>query len=427
MEIIKELGSKMFSSLSIRNYRLYFIGQAFSHVGNWMQTVALGWLVLEVTGSGTALGTMLALRFAPLLFGAPFAGNLIDSMDKRTLLYTTQWMAALLALGVSALVFADVVQVWMLYAAAIAFGVVDAVDRPLRQTFVHEMVGPVQLRNAVTLSSTEANVARALGPLFAGVLIATVGIAFCFFANTLSFLVVIFFLTRVRPEEFHKEAAHTSKGPSDILSGLRYAASVPAIRLILIMMAVIGTFSYEFQVSLPIFARQTFAGSAADYAALLAAMGVGSVMGGLFMATRQKVTASEFVVSALLFGLSMCVTATMPTLSYAVIGMVLVGFFSINLSSVGNTIVQLESASYIRGRVMALWTMALFGSTLVGAPLIGLISEYGGARWSIALGGFAAVCAAGFGALPLMRKDKLQSVPADVATVTDDSVGSSKL
>ena len=428
MEAITELGQKMFSSLRIRNYRLYFIGQGFSHVGNWMQTVALGWLVLEVTASGTALGTMLAFRFAPLLLGAPFAGNLVDAMDKRQLLYMTQWISGILALGMSVLVFMDVVEVWMLYSAAVLFGIVDAIDRPLRQTFVHEMVGPAHLRNAVTLSSTEANVARALGPLFAGVLIATVGIAFCFFANALSFLVVVVFLSYMRPEEFHREVAR-AEGPSDILSGLRYVASMPTIRRILIVMAVIGTLSYEFQVSLPLLAQQTFAGGAADYAALLAAMGIGSVMGGLFMATRERVTSSEFVISAALFGLAMCATAVMPALSYAVIGMVLVGFFSINLTSVGNTIVQLESASYIRGRVMALWTMALFGSTLIGAPLIGLVGEYAGARWSIALGGMAAVLAAGIGAVPLIRKDKLQSVPADVATTVseDTTAGSTKL
>lgn len=428
MEVITELGQKIFSSLRIRNYRLYFIGQGFSHVGNWMQTVALGWLVLEVTGSGTALGTMLAFRFAPLLFGAPFAGNLVDAMDKRRLLYATQCAAGLLAFGMSVLIFTDVVQAWMLYSAAALFGIVDAVDRPLRQTFVHEMVGPAQLRNAVTLSSTEANVARAVGPLLAGVLIATVGIAFCFLANAFSFFIVIAFLARMRPEEFHRETTHTS-GPSGILSGLQYVASAPTIRSILIVMAIIGTLSYEFQVSLPLLAQQTFAGSAADYAALLAAMGIGSVVGGLFMATRERVTSSEFVVSAALFGLSMGVTAVMPSLSYAVIGMVLVGFFSINLTSVGNTIVQLESASYIRGRVMALWTMALFGSTLIGAPLIGLVGEYAGARWSIALGGIAAVLAAGLGAVPLIRKDKLQSVPADVATTVSEesTVESEKL
>src|SRR3989344_5819393 len=160
MEVITELGQKMFPSLRIRNYRLYFIGQGFSHVGNWMQTVALGWLVLEVTASGTALGTMLAFPLAPLLLGAPFAGNLVDAMDKRQLLYVTQWISGILALGMSVLVFMDVVEVWMLYSAAVLFGIVDAIDRPLRQTFVHEMVGPAHLRNAVTLSSTEANVAR---------------------------------------------------------------------------------------------------------------------------------------------------------------------------------------------------------------------------------------------------------------------------
>ncbi len=411
----------MFSSLRVRNFRLYFIAQAFSHCGNWMQTVALGWLVLQLTGSGVALGTMLAFRFAPLLIGAPFAGTLVDSIDKRKLLYATQGLTGLLALGMCALVFTDVIQMWMVYLAAAAFGAVDAVDRPLRQVFVHEMVGPAQLRNAVTLSSTEANLARAIGPLFAGALIASVGIAFCFFANALSFLIVIITLMFLRYEEFHRESSEDVQDSSHILAGLRYAISVSLIRNILIMMSVIGTLSWEFEVSLPLFAQQTFAGNAADYAALLSAMGVGSVVGGLFMASREKVTASEFVISAFLFGVAMCLAAVMPTLSYAVISMVLIGFFSINLTSVGNTIVQLESAQYIRGRVMALWMMALFGSTLIGAPIIGLVGQYAGARWGIALGGVAAILAALFGALPLIRKDRLQSVPADVALASEDT------
>ncbi len=417
---LKEFGQKTFSSLKIRNYRLYFIGQAFSHCGNWMQTLALSWLVLELTGSGTQLGALLAFRFAPLLIGAPFAGALVDSIDKRRLLYATQWVAGILAFVMSALIFADVIQVWMVYIAAAAFGIVDAVDRPLRQTFVHEMVGPKELRNAVTLSSTEANLARAVGPLFAGTLIASVGIAFCFVANGLSFLVVIAMLTFLRQEEMHQEKKHTEDS-THVLAGLRYAASMPLIRNILIMMAVIGTLAYEFQVSLPLFAQNTFAGNAADYAALLSAMGIGSVVGGLFMASRERVAVSEFVLSAFLMGLSMCVTAILPTLSLAVIGMLFIGFFSINLTSVGNTIVQLESAPYIRGRVMALWMMALFGSTLIGAPIVGIVGEYAGARWGIALGGIAAILAAVFGAMSLIRKDRIQRVPVEVALLSEDT------
>ncbi|OGG92021.1 hypothetical protein A3H16_02505 [Candidatus Kaiserbacteria bacterium RIFCSPLOWO2_12_FULL_53_8] len=420
MDVLREFGRSTFSSLKIRNYRIYFIGQGFSHIGNWMQTVAMGWLVLQLTGSGVHLGAMLALRFAPLLLGSLFAGILVDSTEKRRLLYVTQWIAGFLALLMSVLIFADVMQMWIVYIAALLFGAVDAVDRPLRQTFLHEMVGPAELRNAVTLSSTEANLARALGPVFAGTLIATAGIALCFFANALSFVAVIIMLTLLRADEFHREVGRMEKS-NDLLAGLRYAASVPVIRNVLIVMAFIGTISYEFHVSLPLLAQQTFLGTAADYAALLSAMGAGSVAGGLFVASRREVTAFEFVLSAFLFGGAMCVTAIMPTLGLATVGMIFIGFFSINLTSVGNTIVQLESPSYIRGRIMALWTMALFGSTLIGAPLIGLIGEYAGARWGIAIGGIAAILGAGYGVRQLLKHDRLQTVPAEVALVNEEA------
>ena len=410
---IQEYGDHMFASLRIRNYRLYFIGQGFSHIGNWMQTVALGWLVLELTGSGVALGSVLAFRFAPLLLGGPFAGMIVDSVNKRRFLYFTQSASSLLALGMSLLLFTGAIQIWMVYVAAVLFGVVDVLDRPLRQTFLHEMVGPDHLRNAVTLSSTEANLARALGPLFAGALIATVGIAFCFFANALSFVVVLVALAFMRPAEFHRET-EAPRPPDHLLAGLRYAASVPMIRIILISMAVIGTLSYEFQVSLPLFAENTFHGGAADYAALLSAMGAGSVAGGLFSASRHGVTLFEFVASAFLFGFSLCVTALMPTLGLAIAGMVFVGFFSINLTSVGNTMIQLGSAPHMRGRVMALWTMALFGSTLIGAPLVGWVAERAGARFGVGIGGIAAFLAALYAARTLLKKDEWRTIPASI-------------
>ena len=410
---IQAYGDHMFASLKIRNYRLYFIGQGFSHIGNWMQTVALGWLVLELTGSGVALGSVLAFRFAPLLLGAPFAGMIVDSVDKRRFLYFTQAASGFLALVMSLLIFTGAIEIWMVYAAAVLFGVVDALDRPLRQTFMHEMVGPDHLRNAVALSSTEANLARALGPLFAGALIATIGIAFCFFANALSFVMVLVALACLRPAEFHRET-EAPRPPDHLLAGLRYAASVPMIRNILISMAVIGTLSYEFQVSLPLLAENTFHGGAADYAALLSAMGAGSVANGLFAASRHGVTLLEFVASAFLFGLSLLLTALMPTLGLAIAGMVFVGFFSINLTSVGNTMIQLESASHMRGRVMALWTMALFGSTLIGAPLIGWIAEHAGARFGVGIGGVAAIAAALYAARTLLKRDEWRTIPASI-------------
>lgn len=411
MESLKEFRAQIFSSLKVPNYRIYFLGQAFSHGGNWMQTVALSWLVLQLTGSGTALGTVLAFRFAPMLLGGPFAGMIVDRFDKRHILYATQWSFAVLALALSLLVYTDSIQVWMLFVFAVAFGVIDVVDNPARQTFVHELVGRDNLRNAVTLNATEANLARALGPLVAGSLIATVGIAFCFLANAFSFLAVIFVLSRMRVSEFHHETFER-KPIGNVPEGLSYVSSIPLIRTVLLVMALIGTLTYEFQVSLPLLAQNTFHGAADDYAALLSAMGAGAVIGGLFAASRRNIRPREFVFSAFFLGLSVCVTAVMPTLNLAVIGMVFVGFFFINVNSLGNTMIQLESAPHMRGRVMSLWSMAIFGSTLVGAPIVGFVGEMANARWAFVLGGTAAIFASGYAALSLLKRGELQASPA---------------
>ena len=177
MEALKEFSAQTFSSLKVPNYRLYFIGQAFSAAGNWMQVVGLGWLVLQLTGSGTMLGIVGAFRFAPMLLGGPFAGIIVDKFDKRRILYVTQSSFAIVSLALAFLVYTDLIQIWMLFISAVLFGLIDVIDNPTRQTFVHEMVGPENLRNAVTLNSTEANLARAIGPMIAGTLIVTVGIA----------------------------------------------------------------------------------------------------------------------------------------------------------------------------------------------------------------------------------------------------------
>lgn len=394
----------MFASLKIRNYRLYFIGQGLSHGGNWMQIVALSWLVLELTGSGIALGSVLAFRFAPMLFGGLFAGFIVDRFNKRHILYVTQTSFALLALALSVLVYTDTIHIWTLFVFATIYGLVDVIDNPTRQTFVHEMVGRDNIRNAIALNSTEANLARTIGPLVAGSLIATVGIAFCFAMNALSFCAVLFVILRMRQSEFHQEKRkHESAG--HVFDSIVYVASVPLIRDILLIVAAIGTLSYEFQVSLPLLAQNTFNGTAADYAALLSAMGAGSVAGGLFVASRQTIAVREFAAATLLFGISICVTALMPTLSLAIIGMIFVGFFSIIFTSLGNSMIQLEAQPHMRGRVMSLWAMAIFGSTLVGGPMIGFIGEFANARWALAVGGATAIAAAGYAAFVMRKRE----------------------
>ena len=412
MQAFRLFGQQTFSSLTIRNYRLYFTGQGLSQVGDWMQIVALGWLVLELTGSGVALGAVLALRFTPIFFGGPFGGILIERFDKRLILIVTQSAFGLLALALALLSYSGITEMWMIYGLACITGVVDLIDKPTRQTFVHEMVGSDHLRNAVSLNSTLNNSARSLGPLFAGALIVGFGVGSCFLLKAFSVIGILAMLRMIREDELHREKQEQS--PRHLLSGVRYISSIPRIRDILISMAVVGTLSYEFQVTLPLFAHGAFAGAAADYAALLSAMGAGSVAGGLFAASRHRLSSREFVFSLLLFGISITLTAYLPTLGLAVVGMVFVGFFSVNLTSVASTMLQLESAPHMRGHVMSLWTMAIFGSTLIGAPLIGLIAEYAGARASLAIGGLAALVAGAFAASRMLRREAVQSVPRGV-------------
>ncbi len=419
MNAIRQLGHQMFSSLKVRNYRLYFIGQALSNAGTWMQIVALSWLVLQLSGSGVALGTVLAFRFLPMLIGGPFAGIVVDKFNKRHILYVTQTSLALLALILSILVYTGSIQIWMLYILALIIGVVATIDNPARQTFVHEMVGRDNVRNAVALNSTNANVARAIGPLIAGSLIATVGIAFCFAANAVSFCAVLFMLSRIRPSELHHEEKDSAP-ITNLFAGIIYAASVPLIRTILLAMLAIGTFTYEFQVSLSLLAQNTFYGTAADYAALLSAMGAGSVAGGLYSASRPTITLREFVIAALLFGIAICFTAIMPTLSLAIIGMIFVGFFSVNVTSLGSTMIQLESLASMRGRIMSLWSTVIFGSTVIGAPVIGLIGEVVNARWALAVGGITAILAAAYTALSLQKKHEPQAIVAEVEMATGE-------
>lgn len=393
MRAIKGFSQKTFSSLSVRNYRLFFIGQGISQTGTWMQVVALGWLALTVSGSGTQLGLVLALQFVPLLVAAPWGGAIVDRLNKRRILYWTQSLAGILSLLLSILVFTGTTQMWMLYAFALLTGMVKVFDNPARQTFVSEVVGNAHIKNAVSLNSTMGNLARAIGPAVGGVLIAGVGIAFCFLIDALSFIAVIFMLSLMRGEALIAVPPPDDR-PSHILDGFRYVKSVPLLSTALIMMAIIGTFAFEFQISLPILAKQTFSGDAATYAALMATYGLGSALGGLYSAGRHAIIPRQLVVFGLLFGASMLVTSSSPTLGGAIFGMLVVGFFSINVSSIANTMVQLESKPQMRGRVMAIWNMAIFGSTPIGGPLIGYIGEHFGARYGLATGGIATIGAA---------------------------------
>ncbi len=416
MDRIKNFGRATFSSLKIHNYRLYFIGQAVSLSGTWMQTVALGWLVLELSGSGTQLGIVVALQFLPMLLLGPWGGLVADRYNKRAILYCTQVAFFVLALGTSILIFAGGATMPILYAFALLFGVVRLFDNPARQTLVSELVDHAHLKNAVSLNATVNNLARAVGPSIAGVLIAGIGIAFCFFFNALTYVAAFITLLYMKGDTVHARAPKTRK-KGELREGFRYVLATPLIRNTLIMMAFIGAFVFEFQVSLPILAQQVFHGDAKSYALLLAAMGAGSVLGGLFAAGRSAIAPHHLSMFMACFGVSLVAVALMPTLFLATCGMFVVGFFSINVTSLGNTIIQLESAPHMRGRVMALWGMAMMGSTPIGGPIIGFIGEFLGGRWGVGVGGAVALMTAAAAIVILRRNNVLQTISPAVESL----------
>jgi MFS family permease len=326
-----------------------------------------------------------------------------DRFSKRKLLFITQSVSGVLALILGLLVAFGAVQLWMIYMLALALGLVNAVDNPTRQTFIMEMVGNEELVNAISLNSAQVNLSRVIGPVIGGVLIATMGIASCFIINAISYLAVLVALFMMKPEQLNKtQRAEYVKG--QLMEGLRYVIATPVLRDTLIMMVMIGTLSYEFIVSLPLFAQFTFHGNAGSYAALTAAMGIGSVIGGLFSANRRNIDAHLLVKAALLFGLTMLITAVMPTFILAMISLVFVGIFSINFLSLCNVILQMKSSPEMRGRVMALWTVAFLGTTPIGGPIIGWIGQHAGPRWGLATGGCAAISAAGYGLVTLGKE-----------------------
>jgi MFS family permease len=363
-----------FRSLRIRNYRLFFTGQLVSLTGTWMQIVAQGWLVLRLTGSGVALGVTTALQFLPLLLVGVWAGLIADRLDKRRLLLWTQIAAGTLAFALFTVVALDVVELWMIYALAFALGCVTALDNPARQAFVSEMVGPDSVANAIGLNSAAFNAARLVGPAFAGILIGTVGIASAFLVNSLSFVAVVVGLLRMTPGDLHRNAP-AARAPGQVRAGLQHTWSTPELRSTILLVAVIGTFGFNFIVVLPLLAKYTFDGGVGLYAALSSVMAAGSVVGALATAGRGRPTRGLLHATAVTFGVTALLAAFAPTPLTLAALLVPMGAAMISFIATANSTMQLHSDPALRGRVMALFMLVFLGSTPVGGPLVGWLSD----------------------------------------------------
>jgi MFS family permease len=409
---LKKFNRNTFSSLKIRNYRLYFLGQSISLSGTWMQTIGQAWLVLKLTNSGTALGLVTALQFLPVLIFGAMGGVIADRLPKRKILYFTQASSGLLALILGFLVASNSIKLWMLYILAWMLGLINAVDNPTRRTFVMEMVGSKQLSNAVTLFSTAFNLSRIVGPAIAGGIIAAFGLAPCFFINAVSYIAVLISLFMMDSKELHP-VPPVKRAKGQLREGLKYVRNVPLLKNLLVMVTIVGTLTFEFQVNLPIFAKYTFQTNADGYALLNTGMGIGAVIGGILIAGRKNIIPKNLIYTSFIFGCTIIMTALTPTIHIAIFMMIIVGIFLIQFTSYGETMLQLESAPNMRSRVMSLWSIAFLGSTPIGGLIIGWIGEYASPRWGLIVSGLAAIAAGIYGFVKI-RDIKLRSAQPEL-------------
>ncbi len=384
---------RSFDSLAVPNYRRYFAGQLVSLSGNWMQTVAEVWLVLGLTHSGVAVGLTTALQFLPILLFGAWGGLLADRLAKRSLLIATQALMAVPALALFGLSLAGAVTPLIVYALVFARGAVNAVDNPTRQSFVIEMVGADRLVNAVSLNSVLVHCARIAGPALAGILIATVGVEPCFALNAATFGVMILALWGMEPGAL-QAAAPVERRAGGIREALAYVRRTPELAVPLGLMALVGTFGFNFQVILPLLARFSFDGGAGAYAALLCAMGAGSVVGALVTGARGRTGLGVVGRAALAFGLLALLAAAMPALALELPVLALLGAASVTFAASVNSSVQLAVSPQMRGRVMALYAMVFLGSTAVGGPIAGWLAEAYDARVALLLAASAGLGAA---------------------------------
>ncbi len=374
MSAARRLASQTFAALVVRNFRLYFIGQIISVSGTWMQSVAQGWLILQITHHDAfLLGVSIALQYLPMLLFGSYGGVLADRYNKRVILYATQGSSGILALVLGICVLVHAVSIPLVFTIAILNGIANLFDVPARQSFVQEMVGRDLIANAVSLNSVIMNAGRLIGPAIATLFIALTGTAGCFIANSVSYLAVITALVAMRDSELTPiRRERPRKG--QLRSGLRYAWGTPLIRTVLLSVVMVGTFAFNFTTTLPLLVQVTFHDEhASAYGFLLGAMGLGAVMGGLYVARRSRPTVALLAGLGLTFGVSMTVVALAPTMLVAALALVVTGASAIAFVSTCNATLQLNSREEYRGRVMSLHGIAFLGTTPIGAPIVGAI------------------------------------------------------
>ncbi|MFL5804098.1 MAG: MFS transporter [Roseiflexaceae bacterium] len=396
-----------FRALEVRNYRLYWFGQLISQTGSWMQRTAQDWLVLQLTHSPFALGLVTALQFLPIMLLSLIGGVITDRWSKHRLVIITQAAALVQAAIFAILVATGVIQLWHVYMLALMQGVITAIDNPVRQAFVVEIVGREHLVNAVALNSMTFNGARIVGPALAGIMIAGAsslfqGISLVLFVNVISFVAVLLGLLMMDPGALRAASPALAGGMGQrLLEGLAYVWRTPAVMLIMIVVAAIGTFGYNFSVVLPLLSGFVLHTTAAGFGGLSAFLGFGSLVGALGTAYARQVTMRRLIVASIVF--SILLGAVAISTSFVVSGILLIalGFAGILFSTSANTLLQLSVPDALRGRVLSLYMLLFAGSTPIGGLLIGSLSNVIGVSWTLLF--CAALCLAGVGGALVYR------------------------
>lgn len=388
----------MFKSLGLLNYRIWFVGAMVSNIGAWMNRTAQDWLILtELTNEdAAAVGVAMALQFGPALVIGPYAGIIADRFAGRKLLALTQALQGVLALGLGAIVVLDVAELWMVYVFALALGITTALDAPVRQTFVGELVGPAQLPNAVALNSASFNVARLIGPAVAGLLVAVIGAGWVIAINGMTYAATLIALAALRGDQLHP-LKKEKKGRGQLKAGIQYVRRRGDLVVVFTMVFLVGTFGFNFGIFTATMARVEFDRDATAFGLLSSILAIGSVTGALLSARRERPRLRVIALSALGFSFSTLAAALMPTFETFAIALVLVGFTSLTMITSSNAYVQTTTRPAIRGRVTALYLTIFMGGTPLGSPLIGFVANEAGPRWALvvaALSGLAATAVA---------------------------------
>ncbi len=377
-----------------RNYRLFFVGQLVSLMGTWMQSVAQGWLVYDLTGSPLLLGVTAFAGQIPMFFGSPFGGAIADRLDKRAVLLFTQAASMLLAVVLAVLTFAGVVTVWHVIVLSLLLGLVNAVDVPTRQAFTIDMVGREDLRHAIALNSIMFNIARVVGPSAAGLLVALTGEGVCFAVNAVSYGAVLASLIVMQTEK-PKPRAHSTP-MQDLKLGFAYVRGHPQIRTTLLLLAGAAFFGGPYLSLMPVFARDVLHQGSEGFGFLMAAIGVGAVIGAYMLSyIPDRLLAFMPVVATAAFGVGLILFSQSQLFSLSLALLVPTAFSLMLLGVATNTLVQHLSDEHMRGRVVSFYSLAFLGMIPWGSLAIGWLSDHYNVQLAVALGGVACIACAG--------------------------------